>query len=250
MVALINCRTFNDALASAIWVGKETVEMGKKTLRGVVTITANMCKDVGNLRALAGMIGAFVEALDLNHYSVKAFGVLPQSCKSFNKAMGGIHVAVRANEFANGSAFASGARLISRVAFIARDVLSCLEFLESQAIIAAGTASKTAFTVFRTSAQSIIPTLDLIGWSADSSLHLHDLIRNVQNSRRDGLPWYKGLTWESGFHLTMDATKLVAISLTGKTRYALQMIRLGAIIGSGAVVFARAVKNYVDTPRG
>jgi hypothetical protein len=212
-----------------------------KVVQGAVSVTSTVFKDTGNLRAVTSGIVAFVDALDLNNVPVHAAATLVQTCKGFTKFVGGINVVQRTNELTSGEAFKNFVRLTSRIALIAYDILNCLEFLASMAIIAAGTASRFVVGIFGTTPQAIMPTLGFIGYGLELGDNFHTLFTD-------------GFTWKTGFGIAKDATKLVGIALTGIAGYIPRMIQLSCIIGGGVLAFGQVlVINYLgcdNKPKG
>ena len=211
----------------------------------VVGITADMCKDVGGLRALAGAISATVNALDLFGAPVAVFMVLAKTCDSLNKGFGGIHVINRVNEFATGKAFGSTLYLASRIAFLVKDTLSFVTFLEGLALISAGTAKGCFENIsecigFTITSQSISPTFEYVGWGLDATNNFIELQGRWQE---EGL---KCLAGDLGFRIALDITKLTAITLASSNVVVFKAVRLGALFGTSAVHIARAVERHMS----
>lgn len=219
----------------------------KKGSQAVVGISAELFKEVGGLRSLAGAVSASIKALDLFGLPVSAYDTLVQTCDSFNKAMGGIHVVQRINQF-NTDKVNNLLYLTSRIFFISKDILAAVDFLESQAIIAAGTA-KAVFAKFSdwsgipVTPQSISPTFEYVGWGTDLSFHLAAWAKDYNDKG-----FYQSLSWERGFDIATATTKIIALGLTGSSDWVLRLVRLSAMIGSSMSYFGRATYKYLTGP--
>lgn len=239
------CADFaQDRAEDALWVGKMASGSVVVLTRAVVGITAEMCKEVGGLRSVAGAISAAVNALDLFGVPVAAFAGVVKACDSANKSFGGIHVVHRLNEFATGKAYSSAFYLVSRISFLVKDTLSFVQFIEGLALISAGTA-KAHFAAFSQwsgiaiTPQSISPTFEYFGWGLDAA-------NNLANWHRDWqVRGWESLTLDRGFSLALDVTKLTAISLATSNATWLKAIRFAALFGTSAVHIGRATHRYL-----
>lgn len=223
------------------WLGKKAYGVGLS----VISITAELFKEVGGLRSVAGAVSAVVKGLDLFGVPVKHFDGAVKACESLNKGLGGVHVIQRLNEFATGKAFSSAYYLASRICFLVKDTLSFVDFMEGLSLISAGTsknvfANISALIGQEVTSASISPTFEYVGWGLDTA---NNLALFSQDWERRG---WDSLTWERGFSLALDATKLTAIGLKGSSNFYLKAIQLGALVGVSAVHIGRAIKRHVD----
>lgn len=240
------CADFaQDRAEDALWIGKKASGGVVVITKGVVGITAEMCKEVGGLRSVAGAISAFINALGLFGVPVAFYAGVVSACDSVNKGFGGIHVVHRLNEFATGKAYSSAYYLASRVSFLVKDTLSFVQFIEGLALISAGTA-KRHFAVFSEwsgitiTPQSISPTFEYFGWGLDAANNLANWHRDWQKSGWDSL------TLDRGFSLALDVTKLTAISLASSSATWLKLVRFAALFGTSAVHIGRATHRYMQ----
>lgn len=229
----------------ALWAGKKASDGVVVLTRGVIGITAEMCKEVGGLRSVAGAISALVNALGLFGVPVAVFAGVVKACDSANKSFGGIHVVHRLNEFATGKAYSSAFYLVSRISFLVKDTLTFVQFIEGLALISAGTA-KAHFAAFSEwsgiviTPQSISPTFEYFGWGLDAANNLANWHKDWQSKGWDSL------TLDRGFSLALDVTKLTAISLASSNATWLKALRFAALFGTSAVHIGRATHRYLN----
>jgi hypothetical protein len=234
-----------DGSQRAFGAGKKACDNVVVISQNVVGITAEMCKDVGGLRAIAGAISATVNALDLFGAPVAVFMVLAKTCDGVNKGFGGIHVINRVNEFATGKAYSSTLYLASRVAFLVKDTLSFVTFLEGLALISAGTAKGCFENIsehigFTVTSQSISPTFEYVGWGLDA---MNNFVELKGRWQEEGLSCLAG---DLGFRIALDLTKLTAITLASSNVVVFKAIRFGALFGTSAVHITRAIERHVS----
>ena len=242
----------------------EAYSVGTKAVKGIVGITAEMCKEVGGLRAVAGAVSSTVGALKLIGVDVEPFEGAAKACETAGKGLGSVHVVQRANEFATGKAFNTGRNsdsrmvyLASRICFLVKDALSFALFLEGLAVVAAGTA-KGYFDTFSkwsgitVTPQSISPAFEFVGWGLSAAKNLADFkaewnevidVEGVRRERRWG-----SLTPERIFSLALDVCKLTAILLASSDVKWQKALRFGALFGVSAVHVGRATHKYLNPP--
>ncbi len=239
------CGIFAREIAEDVmWVGKETANSVGYLTQSAVCITADMCKEVGGLRSVAGAISSTVKALDLFGVPVGAFDAVARTCDSVNKGLGGIHVIHRLNEFATGKAYSTMFYLASRIAFLVKDTLNFIDFMENLGVIAAGTANAgfakfAEFSGISVTSKSISPTFEYVGWGLDTANNLAAWNEDWQRRGWDSLDLSRGLS------LAIDVTKLTAITLANSNNFWLKAIRLGALFGVSAVHIVRTTHRHL-----
>ncbi len=224
--------------SDALWVTKNTT-------KGIITITANMCKEVGGLRSLAGMISSIIGALDLCGYPVEGFKILAKTCDSASKGLGGVHVMHRIEEFASGNAYKTSLFLASRITFLVKDTLSFISFLEDLALISAQTCSGCFSQVsdwigVTITAKSISPTFEFMGWGLDTANNINKWHDDIQEHG-----FWATCNPERGLTFALDLTKLTAICLASSTDFWLRAVSLGARFGMGAVKLTTLTIKHV-----
>jgi len=217
------CQAITRGVDFVLWASKELA-------LGAVNLTASVTRDVSGMRSIASSVTAAVDALGLFGLPVDSFNGLVQSCKSFNKGMGAINVFSRAGGFADGSAFSSLVRLIGRIVFIVYDILTSVEWLESMALVAKGTASQVTFAVFGTSSSSILPTMSFFGYAMDFADHAHNF-------------WSRGPSWDAGLSMGTAAVKMVGIGLTGVAGPVAQWGKIASSVTATVIVFVNAARR-------
>src|SRR5262249_49609133 len=85
-----------DEIARNIAYGAKTAveavgSFAGRTIKAIVIITSDVCKEVGGLRGTAGGISALVRLAGLFGLNVGKFDTLAETCETANSALGAIH---------------------------------------------------------------------------------------------------------------------------------------------------------------
>ncbi len=225
------------------------------TVRAVVVITANVCTEVGGLKAIVGLVGALIGLKGVWGGDVSNLATLSTTCETANKTFSAIHITGPLSDIVSGKADTAEFRdnkvlyLAARVAFLTKDIVTVTKFAESLGVIAAGTA-KAAFSKFSNAtgiaitADGFCDTLEYAGWATELTRHIVDWGKdwNAANARGGG--FVSTLSSKRVFELIFDLGKLGAIIMKNRLGKITETIKFCSLLAQSATAFGRQTKNY------
>lgn len=218
------CQALANGIEYTAWAAKEAAI-------GAVNLTAKVTKDVGGMRSVAGTVSAVIDAIDLSGTPVEGLKPLQQTCKAFNKGMAGVNVIQRAGKLLDGTATLDNlVQMIGRIVFLVYDFLTSIEWLESMAIVAKGTANNITFAVFGTSSQSILPTMSFVGYAMEFTDNAYSFVNDGPN-------------WTNGLKMGTSAAKMVGVALTGVASPVAQWGKVAATVTATVIVFVENARR-------
>ncbi len=245
----------NSAKVAATTVGS----FAGRTFKAIVLITADVCKEVGGLRGVAGGISALVRLSGLLGFNVSRFETLAETCETGNSALGAIHFTGPISDIFSGKADSAEVGqnkrlwLASRYLFLAKDAITITKFTESLGLIAAGTA-KTAFAKFsnftgvNVTADGLSGALEYAGWGAELTRHIVDWSNDWKAAKAQGHNIWSTFTWKRGFDITFNLGKLGGIILKSRLGQLTQTLRFISLLAVTCVTFGRATHRYLSAP--
>lgn len=222
------CQAISQAVTNGIEYSAGAV---KDATISTINLTARVTKDVGGMRSVASSVAAVIDAIDLSGTPVEGLKPLRNTCKTFNAGMAGVNVIQRAGKLLDGSTnWENLVQLIGRIVFLVYDFLTSLEWLESMALVAKGTASNITFAVFGTSSQSILPTMSFVGYAMEFTDNAYSFVNDGPN-------------WTNGLKMGTNAAKMVGIALTGVAGPVAQWGKIAATVTATVIVFVENARR-------
>ncbi|MCE5294410.1 MAG: hypothetical protein LLF94_07325 [Chlamydiales bacterium] len=216
----------------------------------LISITADMCKDVGGLRGLTGMVSSTIKAKGLFKYNVSEGALnVAAACDGLNSGLGAVVLVGTVDklnmELSKPAHLRSNLLVASHVAQLGKGILVGWNFLEGLAVISANTSKDFFANVSKeigstVTSASIAPAFEFAGWGLDAAHNVSVAVHAIQTG---GI---LNINRRTTLGLAIDATKLVAIGLKNTNNPTLKVVQLAALFGTGASSFIAKAYDRIN----